>query len=102
MTGWSDGRETTNEDDAVAREEMDSTVESTVAVEPQDEGCIKSPEKSAVQGTQDNKKGAIESGGEDCRDSKGRKGTTGSDKIKISSDVGSQEEEEPANEKLSS
>jgi hypothetical protein len=34
MTGWSDGRETTNEDDAVAREEMDSTVESTVAVEP--------------------------------------------------------------------
>jgi hypothetical protein len=45
MTGWSDGRETTNEDDAVAGEEMDSVVESIVAVEPEDEGCIKSPEK---------------------------------------------------------
>jgi hypothetical protein len=45
MIGWSDGRETTNEDDAVAGEEMDSVVESIVAVEPEDEGCIKSPEK---------------------------------------------------------
>jgi len=71
-----------------------------MAVEPDDEGCTKSPKRLLVQETQDDKEGVIESDGEDCRVSEGRKGTISSEKIEISSDVGSQEEEGLANGKL--
>jgi hypothetical protein len=79
---------------------MGSAVESTMTVEPNDEGCTKSPKRLPVQETQDEKEGGIGSDGEECRVSEGREGTTSSEKIEISSDVGSQEEEGLANGKL--